>query len=444
MSEPDSTDLAEDLSEEALGGLCFRDPVFRERYDGFDIVGQGAYGCVALSRFLGNPVALKIFTHLSEEGRARFRTEFASAIRVTSPHAVRTYSAFDRGALCWIEMEAVEGSTLKEELQKRQKEERPFSLSEGLEIGLAVAAVLAEAHAAGIIHRDLKPANILLPRSGRPIAKLGDFGIARIVGSSKLTATGAFPGTPHFGAPEAFAGRTVGPQADIYSFSLCLYAIFTNNGFPWVLADDPTLESLVTMHVRRPPRAMRALRPGLPRVLDTLVLEGLEKRPERRPTAESLAERLARIPLSSEIAAPLPRTLGIRRLSGLVGAVLLGGFFGARMVPLWRTTASPTSLVPSPRAPSEGLAASLGSGFVHIANGPEELQELQITLVTEGGSESAFALPQGLGGYETADVALGGFRPASKKPPKEIRVRGKRSDGALVELRFASIPPLRP
>jgi hypothetical protein len=415
---------------EALRHLCFSDPVFRERYQGFEVVGQGAYSSVAVSRLMGCPVALKIFTHLSDEGRARFRTEFASALRVTSPHAVRTYSAFERGPLCWIEMEAVFGTTLKEELERRRAQNRPFTLAQGVEIGLAVAAVLAEAHAAGIVHRDVKPANILLPGSGQPAAKLSDFGVARIAGGARLTATGAFPGTPHYGAPEAFAGREVGPPADIYSFSLCLYAVFTNNAFPWQLGEKVTLEGLVTSHVRRLPRPMRSIDPALPEALDALILEGLDKQPQRRPTAALMAERLARIPCG--VPPPAPRRR--RFLPAVVAGGILLGVPASRVAPEGAGTVG--HLAP--------FAISLEGDRVRLTNGPEPLRDVEVAVVSEGGGESRVPVPGGLGGGETAELALDAFPPPRTGPVKALRVRGHTPGGRSVESRLELAPPREP
>jgi serine/threonine protein kinase len=430
--------------EDALRSLCLADAVFKERYVGWKLLGRGAYGCVVLSHFLGQSIALKIFTHLSEEGRIRFRTEFQSAVRVTSPCAVRTYSAFERGALCWIEMEAVEGATLKEELERRVASEEALPFARALEVARAVASVLADAHAAGITHRDIKPANILLPDSGRPAAKLGDFGIARIAGAARLTATGAFPGTPQFGAPEAFAGRIVGPPADIYSFSLCLYALFTNNGFPWDIPKDAPLETLITVHTRRAPRSLRSRNPNLPEALSALVSEGLQKSPERRPTAGRVKEVLESIRPSESKSTRHPRGRLIALPAvALVLIVLLGGALATRVSPQKNegspqaasprnTETIPPQASPLPEAP---LQASVRGGFLHLENRAQGLRDVRVSLVGVEGAESAFLLPGRLEAEETTDIALEGFAPPPSGALREIRVRATGERGESVEFR---------
>jgi serine/threonine protein kinase len=428
MSEPPA------LPEDALRSLCTSDTVFRERYHGWTLLGQGAYGCVVLSHVLGQPVALKIFTHLSEEGRVRFRTEFQSALRVTSPCAVRTYSAFERGGLCWIEMEAVDGVTLKDELERRTALGGALPFPRALEIAQAVASVLAEAHQAGITHRDIKPANILLPASGRPAAKLGDFGIARIAGSARLTATGAFPGTPQFGAPEAFAGRPVGPPADVYSFCLCLYALFAGNGFPWDIEKDAPLETLITVHTRRAPRALRSRDPALPESLSALVLDGLQKAPERRPTAGQLRAVLDSIG-PNDYGQARPSRVGLRALPALalVLVVLLGGALATRVVPQ-KTEASAPLAAPPSASPPPPLRASLHGGFLRIENGAQRLASVRVSLLSEGGGESTFRLQDALGVEETTDIALEGFSPPPTGAPRAIRVLATLEGGAKVEV----------
>src|SRR5439155_588779 len=140
-----------------------------------------------------------------------------------------------RGSVAWIEMELVDGPDLKRELSLR---DRPFAVPEALSVGAAVAHALAAAHEAGVFHRDVKPANVLLPRSRRPMAKLGDFGTSRLAGAARITHTGLLAGTPQFVAPEVVAGGSAGPAADVYGLMLCVYLMLSGNRFPFERAED--------------------------------------------------------------------------------------------------------------------------------------------------------------------------------------------------------------
>jgi hypothetical protein len=115
-------------------------------------------------------------------------------------------------------------------------------LSEGLHV----------IHSRGIVHRDVKPANVLLAPAHLPTrrwnAKLADFGIARLLDESRLTATGRIIGTPGYLSPEQVRGEQVGSAADIYSLGLLMLEALTGvQPFP-----GPALESASARLVRDP------------------------------------------------------------------------------------------------------------------------------------------------------------------------------------------------
>ena len=113
------------------------------------------------------------------------------------------------------------GRTLAELMREGELSDRDV-----LRIGVALCDALAHAHGRGVIHRDVKPGNVIVPdrpHDGAGVAKLTDFGIARMVGDDALTATGDVVGTLAYMAPEQAEGGAVGEEADLYSLALVLY-----------------------------------------------------------------------------------------------------------------------------------------------------------------------------------------------------------------------------
>src|SRR5450432_589508 len=228
MTEEVESGEEDEPEEFGLRNLLQADPRWTARYEGWQVIGRGAFASVVkkFSKDLGAQIAVKVFKNLDQEDRRRFQREVQSAQVLDSPGVVRMYSPF-WGSPPWIEMEWVDGPNLKQELHRRATVGEPYPILDGLDVGIAITEVLREAHDKRIVHRDVKPANILLPRSRHPLVKLADFGIARGEGAGRLTHTGAFPGTPQFGSPESFMGD--GPLTaahDVYSLGLCLYLIF--------------------------------------------------------------------------------------------------------------------------------------------------------------------------------------------------------------------------
>jgi serine/threonine protein kinase len=461
-TEPEATD--------PLRLLCYANPEFARRYEGWEVIGRGAFATVVRVSWMGEPVAIKVFTNLNDDGKARLRSEFASTVRLTSPGVVRTYSAFDNGSIAWIEMEAVDGPNLDDELVRRERENDPFAFEEALQIAIALAGVVAEAHEAGIVHRDIKPANILLPRSRKPLVKLGDFGIARFVDAAKLTATGGFPGTPKWAAPEAFAPRPrTGPPADVYSLCLCLFALFSGNRYPWLLEDDAPPVAFMGVRAKTKPLKVRFFDRTIPEQLEGLIAQGLDRRESRRPTAADVKRLLSTLPARTPIASSLP--LSPRRFAaipplraGILAAVGIAGTLALGQVlrDAWSRPVAPPQLseptAPSlvagredPSPPAEGaghrlplgsraeskrpqLRVDLHSGFIRITNGADVLSN--VTVIVRASDAAArghrFRLPGALSPHETVEVAVDVFAPgATGAAFRQVRLTASSAQGEV-------------
>jgi serine/threonine protein kinase len=175
-------------------------------------IGRGGMAIVyaAVQEELNRPVALKVLAaHLADnpEFRDRFLREARIAARLHHPHLVKTYDIAELDGLPSIVMELLPGGTL---------EGGRLTCAEAAD----VADGLAYAHEHGVVHRDLKPANLLRAQGGG--VKIADFGIARAAEETMLTQAGTVLGTIRYLAPEQAEGRTVGPEADVYSLGVVL------------------------------------------------------------------------------------------------------------------------------------------------------------------------------------------------------------------------------
>ncbi len=121
----------------------------------------------------------------------------------------------------YIVFEFVPGETVQDRLKRMKTANRPMDIAEVIDIVAKTADGLQYAHTKGLIHRDIKPANIMLNVTGDPI--IMDFGIAKIMGGTQHTATGAVLGTARYMSPEQIKGERIDPRTDIYSLGVTLF-----------------------------------------------------------------------------------------------------------------------------------------------------------------------------------------------------------------------------
>ena len=199
------------------------------RYRLGEVIGRGGMASVdaAKDMNLGREVALKLFSPQSADPDELKRQEAEIQLLATLNHP-GLVTLFDAGTDTrvpgeprpFLTMELVDGQDLRTRIRHS-----PLPLAEIAVIGAGVSDALAYVHSLGIIHRDIKPANILLVpvRPGEPLRpKLTDFGIARIMDGTRLTATGTMVGTAAYLSPEQSRGADLGPASDIYSLGLVL------------------------------------------------------------------------------------------------------------------------------------------------------------------------------------------------------------------------------
>ncbi|WP_217185167.1 serine/threonine-protein kinase [Streptomyces sp. AC495_CC817] len=262
--------------------------VIAGRYRLLTPLGEGGMGTVwrARDEVLQREVAVKevrapggIAVSDVERMYARLEREAWAAARVANRNVVTVYDVAMEDGRPWIVMELVRGLSLADLLDG----EGPLSPQRAAHIGAEVLSALRAAHEAGVLHRDVKPANVLISNDNRVV--LTDFGIATVEGSSALTMTGEVIGSPEFLAPERALGRAFGPESDLWSLGVLLYAAVEGNSPFRQNTPLSTLRAVVDEELPPPHRAG----PLAP------VIEGLlRKDPAERISAEQ-AERDLRI-----------------------------------------------------------------------------------------------------------------------------------------------------
>ncbi|MGA5124942.1 bifunctional serine/threonine-protein kinase/ABC transporter substrate-binding protein [Streptomyces pseudogriseolus] len=244
-------------------------------------LGAGGMGVVYLGRTdSGQLAAVKVIHAESaeeEDFRARFARETELARRVDSPWVVPVLGA-DAGARTpWLATAFVPGPSLAEAVAAHG----PLPAPAARVLGGLLAGALAAVREAGLVHRDVKPGNVLLAPDG---PRLIDFGIARAVDDTALTASGLVVGTPGFLAPEQARGEAATSASDVFALG-CVLA-YAMSGRPPFGTGEPDALLYRTVHDD----------PGLGGVdgaLRPLVARCLDKHPERRPTAAEVAGELA-------------------------------------------------------------------------------------------------------------------------------------------------------
>ncbi|MBL9038432.1 MAG: AAA family ATPase, partial [Archangium sp.] len=217
------------------------------------------------------------------EARLSFVREARLLAELSHPSIVKVHEIGDDGVAPFMCMELIDGQGL-DALIRAQKP----ALLDGLELGRQIADALSRLHEKGVVHADLKPANVLVLPG--PTAKLVDFGLA----VSATGATKGVSGTPHYMSPEqtGLVDWPVDARSDIYALGVLLFEVLTGQ-VPFD-ADDPL--ALLKAHVSQTPRAPSTVTPGLPPLLDRLVLKLLQKNPsERYRSASSVAHDLGEV-----------------------------------------------------------------------------------------------------------------------------------------------------
>lgn len=232
------------------------------------------------------PAAIKVLSAaLAEEPdfRQRFEAEIETLKRLYHPNIVQLFGFGEQEGHLFYAMELVDGVSLEEEVRQG----RVFEWRGVARIGIEVCRALRHAHDRGITHRDIKPANLLWTRDRH--VKLSDFGIAKLFGNTRLTATGNVLGTADYMAPEQADGRPTGPRSDLYSLGCVFYFLLTRH--PPFRARS--LLEMLEKHRNATPEPVTKYARDVPRELEILIDQLLKKDAEDRiANATLIARRL--------------------------------------------------------------------------------------------------------------------------------------------------------
>ncbi|MEV6438382.1 bifunctional serine/threonine-protein kinase/ABC transporter substrate-binding protein [Streptomyces anulatus] len=257
------------------------DPARIAGYRVLSRLGAGGMGVVLLGRSPGGAlVAIKLIRaeYADDAGfRARFRREVAIARQVRNRWAVPVVDADTEAPAPWLATEFVPGPALSEAVGSGG----PLPERGVRALGSMLAEALEAVHAAGLVHRDVKPGNVLLGLDG---PRLIDFGIARALDDTVLTATDVIVGSPGFLSPEQAQGRRIGPASDVFSLG-CVLVYAATGGRPF--GSGPVEAMLFrTVHDTAD---LSALPPGLVPVVEAC----LSKDPGDRPAAAEIRRAFA-------------------------------------------------------------------------------------------------------------------------------------------------------
>lgn len=215
----------------------------------------------------------------------RFRREMITLQRLEHPGVVRILDQGEQDEGYYYVMEYMDGGSLETKLKEGTLD--PLAVTR---IVLPVSRVLEHLHAQGVIHRDLKPANILLTKNGE--SKLTDFGIAKLVDATRMTATQSMLGTVEYMSPEQSQGRFVDPRTDIYSLGVIYYRALTGRMPVTGKTAPEIITNLRARQIEKPTEWM----PDLPEYVSDLVMHMLEKDAAKRvPSAKALTRELERV-----------------------------------------------------------------------------------------------------------------------------------------------------
>jgi serine/threonine protein kinase len=323
-------------------------------YKIIDKIGEGGMGAVfkGVDLMLEREVAIKMLRpELASQPNVveRFRTEAVTLAKLNHPNVATLHSFFRQGEDFFMVMEFVRGETLDSMI--RQHGAMPCDQAVAL-FSMALKGI-DHAHKMGIVHRDIKPANMMLTDTGS--IKVMDFGIARVLGTDRMTRAGHLIGTAEYMSPEQVRGEETDARSDIYSLGILLYEMLTGR----VPFNSTSEYQLMRSQIEDAPAPPRTFSPNIPLGVEQAIMRALAKKREARyQSASEFRTSLLQRTTGAAATSPLENA----RITGRTG----GGYvtpapMGAETIPL----APPPAIVPK----ETRLGAS--QGYTPVSTGDQ-------------------------------------------------------------------------
>ncbi len=246
-------------------------------YKIIDKIGEGGMGAVfkGVDLMLEREVAIKMLRpELARQPNVveRFRTEAVTLAKLNHPNVATLHSFFRQGEDFFMVMEFVRGRTLDDVIRAQGA----MQCNQAIELFCMALEGIDHAHKMGIVHRDIKPANMMLTETGS--IKVMDFGIARVLGTDRLTRAGHLIGTVEYMSPEQVRGEETDARSDIYSLGILLYEMLTGR----VPFNSTSEYELMRCQIEDAPTPPRAHAPHIPLLVEQAIMRSLAKKREAR------------------------------------------------------------------------------------------------------------------------------------------------------------------